>query len=37
MKKRLEDYPRSPFINNSIENNKNSLIQSYLNDNHKFI
>jgi hypothetical protein len=37
MKRRMEDYHRAPFLNNSIENNKNSMIKSYLNDNHKFI
>ena len=37
MKRRMEDYHRAPFLNNSIENNKNSMMKSYLNDNHKFI
>ena len=37
-KKKIEEYSKTPFLlNNSIENNNNALIKSYLNDNHKFI
>ena len=37
MKKGMEEYHKSPFLDKSSENNKNCMIKSYLNDHHKFL